>query len=75
MDNENLKNVLIIDRESNEVINEPEIELDEEVYEEAVNKLVAEILLSMKRGVDLKDFNPRSLFSWKKPVSRKTSRP
>ncbi len=66
MDNENLKNVLIIDRQSNEVINKPEIEIDEEVYEDAVNKLVAEILLSMKRGVDLKDFNPRSVFAWKK---------
>ncbi len=66
MNNENLKNVLIVDKESNEVINEPEIELDEGVYEDAVNKLVAEILLSMKRGVDLKDFNPRSVFSWQR---------
>lgn len=63
MNNENLKNVLIIDRVTKEVINEPKIEIDEEVYEEAVNKLVAELLLSMKRGVDFKNMNPRSVFS------------
>ena len=68
MNNENLKNVLIIDRDSNEVINEPKIEIDEEVYEEAVNKLVAELLLSMKRGIDFKNMNPRSVFSWKQKV-------
>ncbi len=66
MDNENLNNVLIIDRKSNEVINEPEIKIDEEVYEEAVNKLVAQLLLSKKRGVDLKNLNPRSVFLWKR---------
>ncbi len=66
MNNENLKNILIIDRESKEVLNEPEIEIDEEAYEEAVSKLVAELISSLKRGVDLKNFNPRSIFSWKK---------
>ncbi len=66
MNNENLKNILIIDRVTDEVINEPEIELDQEAYEEAVSKLVAELILSLKRGVDLYNFNPRSIFSWKK---------
>lgn len=66
MNNENLKNILIIDRATNEVINEPEIELDQEAYEDAVSKLVAELILSLRRGVDLKNFNLRSVFAWKK---------
>ncbi len=66
MNDENLKNILIIDRVTKEVKNEPEIELGQEVYEEAVNKLVEKLLLSLKRGVDLKNFNPRSVFPWLK---------
>ncbi len=66
MDNENLKNVLIIDRVSKEIMNEPEIEIDKDVYEEAVNKLVSELLLSMKRGTDMNKLDPRSIFSWRK---------
>lgn len=71
MNNENLKNVLIIDRETNKVLNEPEIELDEEVYAEAVERLVAELLLSIKRGVDLKNSTPKDVFSWKKTEQQK----
>lgn len=66
MNDENLKNVLIIDLHSKEVLNEPEIEIDQEVYDEAINKLVEELLLGLKQGADLKNFNPRSLFSWRK---------
>lgn len=66
MNNENLKNVLIIDRVSKEVTNEPEIEIDEKIYEDAVSKLVAELLLSLKRGIDMKNLEPRGVFSWKK---------
>ena len=68
MIDENLKNVLIIDRATNEVINEPDIKIDEETYEDAVNKLVAELMLSLKRGNDMKNLDPRSVFSWKKEV-------
>lgn len=66
MNNENLKNILIIDRTSNKVLNEPEIDIDQETYEVAVDKLVAELLLSLKRGVDMKNVDPRSMFAWKK---------
>lgn len=66
MNNENLKNILIIDLHSKEVLNEPEIGLDQETYEEAVSKLVAELLLSLKCGVDIKNMNPRSVFAWQK---------
>ena len=68
MNDENLKNVLIIDRATNEVIYKPEIEIDEETYEDAVNKLVAKLLLSLKRGNDMRNLDPRSVFLWKKEV-------
>ncbi len=71
MNNENLKNILIIDLHSKEVLNEPEIEIDEEAYEEAVRKLVAELILSLKRNVDFKNLNPRSVFSWQKNQQQK----
>ncbi|MGN0960798.1 MAG: hypothetical protein ACI4PF_01210 [Christensenellales bacterium] len=71
MDNENLKNVLIIDLHSKEVLNEPEIEIDQEVYEEAVDNLVTELLLSLKQGVDMKNLNPRNLFVWRKNNCKK----
>ena len=57
---------MIIDRTSNKVLNEPEIDIDQETYEVAVDKLVAELLLSLKRGVDMKNMDPRSMFAWKK---------
>lgn len=66
MNDKNLKNILIIDLHSKELLNEPEIELDQEVYDEAVNKLVEELLLGLKQGVDTKNFNPRSVFLWRK---------
>lgn len=71
MNNENLKNVSIIDLHSKEVLNEPEIELDQEAYEEAINKLVAELLMSLKRGENMKNFDPRSVFLWRKTEQEK----
>lgn len=71
MNDENLKNVLIIDLHSKEVLNEPEIEIDQEVYDEAINKLVEELLLGLKHGTDLKKLDPRSVFSWRKTEQEK----
>ncbi|MGN0961135.1 MAG: hypothetical protein ACI4PF_02915 [Christensenellales bacterium] len=71
MNDENLKNVLIIDLHSKEVLNEPEIEIDQEVYDEVINKLVEELLLGLKQGVDMKNFNPRSVFSWREAKQEK----
>lgn len=71
MNNENLKNVLIIDRVTKEVINEPEIEIDEAVYEEAINKLVAELLLVLKQGEGLKNKNIKEVFLWGKTEQEK----
>lgn len=68
MNDENLKNILIIDSHSKEVLNEPDIEIDQEVYDEAINKLVEELLLGLKQGVDMKNFNPRSVFAWREKV-------
>lgn len=68
MNDENLKNILIIDLHSKDVLNEPEIEIDQEVYDEAINKLVEELLLGLKQGVDLKNLNPRSVFAWREKV-------
>lgn len=71
MNDENLKNILIIDLSSKEVLNEPEIEIGQEVYDEAINKLVEELLFSLKQGVDQKNFNPRSVFLWRKTEQEK----
>lgn len=71
MNDENLKNVLIIDLHSKEVLNEPKIEIDQEVYDEAINKLVEELLLGLKQGAGIKNFNPRSVFSWRKAEQEK----
>lgn len=68
MNDENLKNILIIDLHSKEVLNEPKIEIEQEVYDEAINKLVEELLLGLKQGVDMKNFNPRSVFAWREKV-------
>ncbi len=68
MNDENLKNILIIDLHSKEILNEPEIEIDQEVYDEAINKLVEELLLGLKQGFDMKNFDPRSVFAWREKV-------
>ena len=71
----NLKNVIVIDRISKKVLNEPNIEIDEEIYAEAVSRLVEKLLVSLRQKRDLKKLTPRSVFSHQKPDSRKTSRP
>lgn len=75
MDELNLKNVIVIDRISKKVLNEPNIEIDEEIYAEAVSRLVEKLLVSLRQKRDLKKLTPRSVFSHQKPDSRKTSRP
>lgn len=68
MDDESLKNILIIDLSSKEILNDPEIEIDQEVYDEAINNLVEELLLGLKHGTDLKKQDPRSVFAWREKV-------
>lgn len=75
MDEQNLNNVIVIDRVSKNVLNEPQIEIDEEVYAEAVSRLVEKLLVGLREKRDLKNLTPRSMFSYKKPDSRKNSRP
>ena len=75
MDKQNLNNVIVIDRVSNKVLNDPQIEIDEEVYAEAVSRLVEKLLVGLREKRDLKNLTPRSMFSYKKSDSRKTSRP
>ena len=75
MDEQNLNNVIVIDRVSKNVLNEPQIEIDEEVYAEAVSRLVEKLLVGLRQDKSIKRMTPRSMFSYKKPDSRKTSRP
>ena len=75
MNEQNLSNVIVIDRVSKKVINEPQIEIDEEVYAEVVSRLVEKLLVGLREKRDLKNLTPRSMFSYKKPDSRKISRP
>ena len=75
MDEQNLNNVIVIDRISKKVLNDPQIEIDEEVYAEAVSRLVEKLLVGLREKRDLKNLTLRSMFSYKKPDSRKTSRP
>ena len=75
MDEQNLKNVIVIDRVSKKVLNEPNIEIDEEVYAEAVSRLVEKLLVGLRQDKSIKRMTPRSVFSYQKPDSRKTSRP
>ena len=75
MDEQNLNNAVVIDRVSKKVLNEPNIEIDEEIYAEAVSRLVEKLLVSLRRGESIKKLTPRSVFSYQKPDCRKTSRP
>lgn len=75
MNEQNLNNAVVIDRVSKKVLNEPQIEIDEEVYTEAVYSLVGKLLVSLREERDLKKLTPRSVFSHQKPDSRKTSQP
>ena len=74
MNEQNLSNVIVIDRVSKKVINEPQIEIDEEIYAEAVSRLVEKLLVELRQGKSIKRMTPRSVFSYQKPDSRKTSR-
>ena len=75
MNEQNLNNVIVIDRVSKNVLNEPQVEIDEEVYAEAVSRLVEKLLVGLREKRDLKKLTPRSVFSHQKPDSRKASRP
>ena len=75
MNEQNLNNIIVIDRISKKVLNEPQIKIGEEVYVEAVSRLVEKLLIGLRRGESIKRMTPRSVFSYQKPDSRKTSRP
>lgn len=75
MNEQNLNNAVVIDRVLKKVLNEPQIEIDEEVYTEAVSSLVGKLLVGLREKRDLKKLTPRSVFSYQKPDCRKTSRP
>ena len=75
MDEQNLNNVIVIDRVSKKVLNEPQIEIDEEVYAEVVSRLVEKLLVGLRQDKSIKRMTPSSAFSYQKPDCRKTSRP
>ena len=75
MNEQNLNNAVVIDRVSKKVLNEAQIEIDEEAYDEAVSKLVEKLLVVLRQNRDLNKLTPRSVFSYQKPDCRKTSRP
>ena len=66
MNEQNLNNTIVIDRISKKVLNEPNIEIDEEIYAEAVSRLVEKLLVSLRQKRDLKKLTPRSVFSYPK---------
>ena len=70
MDEQNFNNVIVIDRVSKKVLNEPQVEIDEEVYAEAVSRLVEKLLVSLRKKRDLKKLTPRSVFSYQKPKEK-----
>ena len=71
MNEQNLNNTIVIDRISKRVLNEPRIEIDEEVYAEVVLRLVEKLLVGLRQGKSIKRMTPRSVFSYQKPDSRK----
>ena len=66
MNDQNLNNVIVIDRVSKKVLNEPNIEIDEEVYAETVSRLVDKLLVGLRQGESIKRMTPRSVFSYQK---------
>ncbi len=66
MNEQNLNNVIVIDRVSKKVLNESQIEIDEEVYTEAVSRLVEKLLVGLRENRNLKKLIPRSVFSYQK---------
>ena len=70
MNEQNLNNIIVIDRISKKVLNEPNIEIDEEVYAEAVSRLVDKLLVGLRQGESIKRMTPRSVFSYQKPKEK-----
>ena len=70
MDEQNLNNVIVIDRVSHKVLNEPQIEIDEGVYAEVVSQLVEKLLVGLRRGESIKRMTPRSVFSYQRPKKK-----
>lgn len=70
MDEQNPNNIIVIDRISKKVLNEPNIEIDEKAYAEAVSKLVEKLLVSLRRGESIKIMTPRSVFLYQKPKKK-----
>ena len=70
MNEQNPNNIIVIDRISKKVLNEPNIEIDEEAYAEAVSKLVEKLLVGLRRGESIKKLTPRSVFSYQKPKEK-----
>ena len=70
MNEQNLNNVIVIDRISKKVLNDPQIEIDEEAYAEAVSRLVEKLLVGLRRGESVKKLTPRSVFSYQKPKKK-----
>lgn len=70
MNEQNLNNAVVIDRVLKKVLNEPQIEIGEEVYAEAVSQLVEKLLVCLREKRDLKKLTPRSVFSYQKPKEK-----
>ena len=70
MNEQNPNNMVVIDRISKKVLNEPNIEIDEEAYAEAVSKLVEKLLVGLRRGESIKIMTPRSVFLYQKPKKK-----
>ena len=70
MNEQNLNNIIVIDRISKKMLNEPQIEIDEEVYAEAVSQLVEKLLVGLRRGESVKKLTPRSVFLHQKPKEK-----
>ena len=70
MNEQNLNNAVVIDRVSKKVLKEPKIEIDEEIYAEAVSKLVEKLLVGLRQGESIKRMTPRSVFSYQKPKKK-----
>lgn len=70
MNEQNFNNMIVIDRVSKKVLNEPQIEIDEEVYAEAVSQLVEKLLVGLREKRDLKKLTPKSVFLHQKPKKK-----
>ena len=55
MNEQNLNNIIVIDRISKKVLNDPQIEIDEEIYAEAVSRLVEKLLVGLRQGESIKN--------------------